>query len=243
VLDVTLSAPRAVFVSGRGLDAELGGQVQARGSLVRPDLVGGLDLRRGEFNLAGQTLRFTHGRIGFEGSGPGQASRLDPSLDFEARANAAGATAILAVQGSAQSPRIELRSEPELPEDEILARLLFGTAAGGLSGLQAARLGLAAAELAGLRRLAGISEARILNRARSGLRLDRLSFDTDQQDGAVLEGGRQLSEGLYLGARQGQRAGETQGVLRIEITPRLKLEADVGAGGGSRAGAAFQLDY
>ena len=240
VLDLTLSAPRGVRVTGRGVDAELGGEVQARGSLSRPALTGGLELRRGDFQLAGSTLRFTRGRIGFEGAGPGQG--IDPSLDLEARAAAGGATAILAVAGQVSSPRIELRSEPELPEDEVLARLLFGTDAGRLSGLQAVRLGLAAAELAGIQALAGIGEGQILGRLRAGLGLDRLLVD-GESGGAVLEGGRQLFQGFYLGARQGQRAGETQGVLRIEITPELKLEADVGAGGGTRAGAAFQRDY
>lgn len=242
VLDLTLAAPRAVFVNGRRLDAELGGQVEIRGTLARPDPVGAFELRRGEFDLAGHRLRFNRGRLDFEGSGVAEGAGLDPGLDFEARASAAGATAILAVRGSARNPRIELSSEPKLPDNEILSRLLFGTAAGRLSGLQSARLGLAATELAGLQGLAG-TEGRILGTARAGLRLDRLVLDQDEEGSVVLEGSRQLSERLQLGARHGQRAGETQGVLRIEVTPRLKLEADVGAGGGSRAGAAFQVDY
>jgi translocation and assembly module TamB len=241
-LDLVLAAPRAVFVSGRRLDAELGGQVEIRGTLARPDPVGGFELRRGEFDLSGHRLRFTRGRLGFEGGGVAEGAGLDPGLDFEARASAAGATAILAVRGSARSPRIELSSEPTLPDNEILSRLLFGTAAGRLSGLQSARLGLAATELAGLQGLAG-TEGRILETARAGLGLDRLVLDQDEQGGVVLEGSRQLSERFQLGARQGQRAGETQGVMRIEVTPQVKLEADVGAGGGSRAGAAFQVDY
>jgi translocation and assembly module TamB len=241
-LDLTLSAPRAVFVKGRRLDAELGGEVAIHGTLARPDPVGAFELRRGDFDLAGHRLRFTRGRLDFEGGGIAEGTGLDPGLDFEARASAAGATAILAVRGSARSPRIELSSEPQLPDNEILSRLLFGNAAGRLSGLQTARLGLAATELAGLQGAAG-TEVRILETARTGLRLDRLVLDQDEQGGVVLEGSRQLSERFQLGARQGQRAGETQGVLRMEVTPQLMLEADVGAGGGSRAGAAFQLDY
>jgi translocation and assembly module TamB len=241
-LDLTLVAPRAVFVSGRRLDAELGGQVEIGGTLAKPDPVGAFELRRGEFDLAGHRLRFTRGRLDFEGGGIAEGTGLDPGLDFEARASAAGATAILAVRGSARSPRIELSSEPKLPDNEILSRLLFGTAAGRLSGLQMARLGLAATELAGLQGLAG-TEGRILGTARAGLGLDRLVLDQNEQGGVVLEGSRQLSERFQLGARQGQRAGETQGVLRMEVTPQLMLEADVGAGGGSRAGAAFQVDY
>lgn len=234
-LDLRISAPRAVFVSGRGVDAELGGEVQVRGTQADPQIGGGFNLVRGEYKLIGQTLRFTRGRIGFDG-----AAVTDPTLDLEARVTAAGSTAILAVQGTARAPRIVLRGEPELPQDEVLARLLFGVAGGRLSALQAARLGMAAASLAGIGNGSGPG---VLDRARTGLGLDRLSIGTDERGDASLEGGRYIADGVYLGARQGARAGETQGVLRIEVTPQIRLEADVGAAGGTRGGAAYEREY
>jgi translocation and assembly module TamB len=77
---------------------------------------------------------------------------------------------------------------------------------------------------------------------RSGLGLDRLVLGGGKWLG-LIEGGRYIGRGFYLGARQGSRSGEPQGVLRMEITPRLRLEADVGATGGTRAGAAFEREY
>lgn len=234
-LDLRLAAPRAVFVRGRGIDAELGGEARLRGTLREPTVSGGFDLLRGQFELVGQTLRFSRGRLDFDG-----AAGLNPTLDLEARVSAAGSTAILAVLGTASAPRIALRGEPELPEDEVLSRLLFGVAGGRLSGLQAVRLGMAAASLAGIETGDGLG---VLDQARSGLGLDRLSLGTDERGGATLEGGRHIAERVYLGARQGTRAGETQGVLRIEVSPRIKLEADVGATGGTRGGGAFEHEY
>lgn len=99
---------------------------------------------------------------------------------------------------------------------------------------------MAAASLAGVGRGDGLG---VLDRVRTGLGLERLSLGTDAQGGAIIEGGRQITERVYLGARQGSRAGETQGVLRIGITPRIKLEADVGATGGTRAGVAYEREY
>jgi len=234
-LDLVLSAPRAVYVRGRGVDAELGGEVRLSGTLADPAVSGGFDLLLGEYELVGQILRFTRGRIGFDG-----AHGIDPTLDLEARTTAAGSTAILAVLGTASKPRIELRGEPPLPQDEVLSRLLFGVAGGRLSPVQAVRIGMAAASLAGVGRGGGLG---VLDRARTGLGLERLSLGTDAQGGATIEGGRQITERVYLGARQGARAGETQGVLRIGVTPRIKLEADVGATGGTRAGAAYEREY
>ena len=234
-LDLLVSAPRAVQVQGRGVEAELGGELRVRGTLADTTIDGGLDLVRGQYQLVGQTLRFTSGRLGFDGG-----AGLNPTLDLEARVSVAGSTAILSVLGTADAPRVALRGEPEMPQDEVLSRLLFGVAGGRLSPLQATRLGLAAASLAGIGEDGGLG---VLERARAGLGLNRLSIGTDERGDAVLEGGRNLTERIYLGARQGTRSGEPQGVARIEVTPRVRLEADVGVTGGTRAGAAYEREY
>jgi translocation and assembly module TamB len=233
-LDLSLAAPRNVYIRGQGVDAELGGELQVAGNLDQPAITGGFNLIRGEYVLVGQTLKFSRGRIGLDG-----AAGLDPTLDLEARVTAAGSTAILGIKGTATAPRIVLSGEPELPQDEILSRLLFGVAGTRLSPWQTAQVGLAAARLAGL----GPKGPGLLESARTALGLDKLSVGTDQQGGTTAEAGRQLSERVYLGARQGTRAGETQGVLRIELTPSLRLETDIGATSGSRAGIAYEREY
>ncbi|MBK5965196.1 hypothetical protein CCR95_14135 [Thiocystis minor] len=233
-LDLAISASRAVSVRGRGIDAELGGSAHLGGTVAATVVSGGFDLLRGHYELVGQHLRFDRGRIEFDG-----AAGFDPSLDLESRAFADGSTAILSVLGRASAPRIALRGEPDMPDGEILSRLLFGVAGGRLSALQATRLGIATASLAGI----AVDGPDLLERARSRLGLDRLTLGTDEQGRASLEGGRQLSEGVYLGVRQNARAGKSQGVLRIEVTPNLRLEADVGATGGTRAGAAYEIEY
>ncbi|WP_242519104.1 translocation/assembly module TamB domain-containing protein [Halochromatium roseum] len=237
-LDLRIDAPRAITLTGRGVDAELGGEINARGTLANPAIIGDFRLLRGEYALLGQPLRFSHGRIGFDG-----ASMLDPTLDLEARVTAEGATAILSVEGSARRPRIRLSGEPQMPEDEVLARLLFGLSRSRLSALQIARLGLAATSLAGIDNPA----LGLLERTRSGLGLDRFRLDHGAEGhgrgDAILEGGRYLSERVYLGARQGTRVGDTQGILRMQVGPRIRLETDVGANSGARAGAAFEFEY
>ena len=233
-LDLALSAPRRVEVRGRGVEAELGGEVQIRGPLTAPRATGSFDLIRGQYSLVGQPLRFSRGRIGFDGG-----ALLNPTLELEVRTTAAGGTAILAVSGTVATPRVELRGEPEMPQDEVLSRLLFGIAGGRLSPWQATRLGLAAASLAG--KQAGAPGA--LARIGRGLGLGRLGLMADEQGDATLEGGRDIGDRAYLGARQSSRTGEPQGVLRFEASPRVRLEADVGPVGGTRAGVAFEHEF
>ncbi len=58
-------------------------------------------------------------------------------------------TATVKITGLADAPKIELSSTPELPQDEILARLLFGEPASQLTALQVVQIGAALASLSG----------------------------------------------------------------------------------------------
>src|SRR5690606_4198282 len=91
-LDLTITAPSRVFVRGRGIDAELGGDLKLRGRLSDPQTVGAFELRRGRMSIAGTRLDFTEGRIVFTGD-------LTPDLDFRAQTQAGDVTAIIAVTG------------------------------------------------------------------------------------------------------------------------------------------------
>ena len=77
MLDLTVNANNQIFVTGRGLDAELGGSLRLTGSTAAPQAVGQFTLRRGRLSILGKRLTFTRGTISFAGS-------LVPNLDFAA---------------------------------------------------------------------------------------------------------------------------------------------------------------
>ena len=68
-LNITVDAPRQILVKGRGLDAELGGELRIRGTTDSPKVGGGFDLQRGFFTLASSKLIFTSGTVTFSGIG------------------------------------------------------------------------------------------------------------------------------------------------------------------------------
>ncbi len=227
-LDLTADAPSQVFVRGHGLDAELGGKLHVGGTSAAPQVSGGFDLRRGTFSLAGTTLRFSRGRVGFDGTGVN--NRIDPTLDFQADSTAGNVTASLKVGGYADAPKISLSSNPELPQDEVLARLLFGQSLKQLSPFQIAAIAGALADLSGVG--GGVDP---LSRVRKGLGLDRLSLGSSATgNGASVEAGRYVAKGVYVGAKQGTSGG-TQAQVQIDLTRRLKLQTTIGTGGGTPA--------
>jgi translocation and assembly module TamB len=228
-LNIALEAPNRIFVRGRGLDAELEGRLQVKGSTAAPQIAGGFKLRRGTFSLAGTSLTFTTGEVTFDGSG-----KIDPTLNFVANSTNGSTVATLTVSGYASAPRIALSSVPQLPQDEVLAQLLFHQSASSLGPLQLAQIAAALAQISGVG--GGIDP---LNAIRSGLGLDRLSVGGGSgANAATVEAGRYVAPGVYVGAKQGTSGSGTQATVQVDLFRGLKLEADVGTGGGASTGAA-----
>ena len=241
-LEVTVAAPRAVFVRGRGIDAEFGGTLAIAGTIAAPAISGGLNLRRGSVSVFDRRLDFRRGEVAFN------AGTFIPTLDFLASARAREVTANVAITGPANDPKLEFSSTPELPQDEILSRLLFDRRANELSPFQIAQL---AQVLAGAAGIDTPSAGGILDRIRRTLALDRLSVgeersrDGTRSQGATLESGRYVADGVYLGVRQGTEGGAPRVGVQVDILPRVRLEAETGGGseGGDRLGLSFEWEY
>ena len=237
-LDLTIDAPRAIFVRGRGLDTEMAGTLRIRGSAAAPEVTGGFDMRRGTLSVAGTTLAFTRGRVGFDGAGV--TNKIDPTLDFVATTSTSAVAASINIGGYASAPKITFTSVPDLPQDEVLAYLLFKRSSKDLGPLQLAEIAAAIAELTGVG-----SGANPLARIQKGLGLDRLSVGGGSTGTSPsVEAGRYVAPGVYVGAKQGATGGGTGATVQIDITRGLKVETDVGTGSGSNSlGLTYQFEY
>ena len=210
-----------MFIRGRGLDAELGGTIHFRGTAAKPIPDGGLHLRRGTFSVVGTTLNFTEGTIDF--SGAGLLRSLDPFRchlhDSNDRRHADRSAA------APKSPKITLSSVPDMPQDEILAQLLFNTSTSKLSPFQLAEIAAALASMSG-----ATSGFDPLESLRNTFGLDRLSVGSSSTGNPTLEAGRYLARGVYLGAKQSTTGGGTQATVQVDLAKGLKLEATAGSG-------------
>ena len=165
---VNASAPNRVAVDGMGLESEWGIDIALRGTVDEPRIGGTARLVRGDYTFAGNRFELTRGRILFD-----ENEAIDPRLDILAEASRNGTNVDIAITGNAQSPAIAFSSDPALPEEEILARLLFGGSVTSLSATDALQLAAAIASLQGggggldpigdLRRTIGLDQLRIVS--------------------------------------------------------------------------------
>ncbi|MBX9930106.1 MAG: translocation/assembly module TamB domain-containing protein [Methylobacterium sp.] len=231
-LDVTVSAVNRIFVLGRGIDAELGGELRLTGSSRDPVAIGGFEMRRGRLSIVGQRLDFTRGRLAFGGE------LAAPDLDFLAETNAADVTARVAVTGPANRPAFDITSTPTLPQDEVLSRLLFKKASGGLSPFQALQLAQAVAQFSGN---AGGPDA--FEQARKGLGLDSLDVSTGASGGPALGASRYIDERLSVGVKAGAKPADTAVTIDYDVTRRIKLQGEAGSDGRTAVGVGAEWEY
>jgi translocation and assembly module TamB len=115
-----------------GAHVDIDGSVRLRGTWDRPILLGDIHLLGGEMPFRGNTFQLTRGDINF--SNP---FRLDPVLDVEATSNISQYQVTIDFSGPASHLTFNYRSDPPLPDSDVVALLALGSP-GEASGLRSA---------------------------------------------------------------------------------------------------------
>lgn len=235
-LDVKVDLPRRIFVRGWGLDSEWEGKLTITGSAQQPILVGSLSSVRGKLDFLSKRFDIKKGTITFYGSSPPM-----PDLNIVAESRVKDVTARVTFSGPASNPEMNLSSEPALPSDEILARVLFGRTAASITPSQALQLAMLARSLT----TGGGSQLDFMSRTRKFLGLDALEFSSSEEglSKGTLGVGKYLTEGVYLNLQKGVGQGADKASVEVEITPNITVESEVGSDSSSGIGVNWKYDY
>lgn len=228
-LDLTIDAPGRVFVRGRGLDAELGGTLRLTGSTHDTIPSGAFTLIRGRLDLLGNRFTLTEGSASMMGS-------FMPVVRLVATTDSSGVATSIILEGPVEEPEIRFESVPELPEDEVLARLLFGRSLTSLSPFQAAQLAMSVATLTGR------SEGSFFDSTRNALGLDDLDISTDAEGNTAVRAGRYIGENVYTDVGVNS-AGLSEVTIEMDISPSLTVRGRTDTEGRSGVGIFFERDY
>ncbi|MEO5362990.1 MAG: translocation/assembly module TamB domain-containing protein [Magnetococcus sp. DMHC-8] len=231
-LDVALHLPGRVFLRGRGLESEWHGDLAIRGRVGEPRIDGQILVRRGYFEFLDQRFELRKGIIAFDGTTPPQ-----PNLDLEAESKPINnMVAVLSLEGPAFTPVLKLSSDPELPQDELLSRLLFNRNRQQLSPAQAINLAVAVEKL----RSGGPG---LLGRARDSLGIDRLELGGDSVDAGSLKAGKYLGDKVLLGVERGVKQGSGKVSVELEMLPNVILQTEMDETNKSGVGVNWKYDY
>jgi translocation and assembly module TamB len=228
-------APNRLSVTGLGIESEWRADVEIGGTPFAPVIRGRADLIRGGYEFAGRRFDLTRGSIRFLGENP-----PDPILDIVAAGDTQGVNATIRVTGTGQRPEIKFASTPALPEDELLARLLFGTSITNLSAPEAVQLAAAVASLQG-----GGDGLNPINALRNAIGLDRLRIlpaDTVTGQGTSIAAGKYLTRRTYVEViTDGQGYSATR--AEFQVTRWLSLLSTISTIGRQSASVRVSKDY
>jgi translocation and assembly module TamB len=222
-------------VRGLGIRSTWTTDLKVGGAADSPAFTGRADLVRGNYEFAGRTFRLERGAIQFRGESP-----PNPRLDIRAAAQVQGLDATVLVQGTGLNPEISFASVPQLPQDELLSRILFGTSITNLSAPEALQLASAVAALN-----AGTGNLDPINAVRRAVGLDRLRIlpaDIATGRGTSVAGGKYIGRRLYVEViTDGQQYSATR--VEYEITRWLSVLSTVSTIGRASANVRVSRDY
>lgn len=234
-LDIALAAPEQLYVSGMGLESEWSADLNLGGTSTVPRLSGTVELVRGTLGFAGRSFELSEGRVRFTGG-----TTIDPVISLVATEDIEDVTVNVNVSGRAMDPQIAFSSVPGLPQDEILARILFGSSIGNLSTLQAVQLAVSLNSLRGSG--GGLNP---LGKLRSAAGVDRLRIlggDETQGRGTALAVGQYITDDVYVEFITDAR-GFTATQLEVSLTPALSILSQAGGSGSTNVNVRYRRNY
>ncbi|MDZ7761860.1 MAG: translocation/assembly module TamB domain-containing protein, partial [Desulfovermiculus sp.] len=221
-LDIHITIPGGLFIRGRGLDSEWEGDLRIQGPADKPLISGYVVVKRGHLNLLTKRFALDQGRVTFMAKHP-----PEPELDLTASTSANDLVAKVHITGRATEPSIELSSDPAMPRDEILARILFDRKLSQITPLQAVKLALA------VRTLTSGGNGGLMSSLRQHVGLDELTIDSDPESsdtpGVTVGAGKYLNENVYFKVEKGLEGNDGRVVVNIRLTPGISLESRAGS--------------
>ncbi len=209
-MEIKLDLGSDLALEGQGLTTRLEGDLTVRSNSVGNgafNVFGEVRTVEGRYRAWGQALNVETGVVRFNGP------YSNPSLNLLAIRPDIDVRAGVRVTGTLNAPRVQLYSDPDLPEGEKLSWVVLGreTVIAGTEGssMQQAALGLAAGQLSG--------------RLASGIGLDELGLG---ESGVTI--GKRLSNELYLTYEAGLSGAASTLFIFYDITRRLTLRGQTG---------------
>lgn len=223
------------YIVGLGIDAGLVGSLEITLRDGRLTGMGTLRTRAGRIEAYGQRLRLQKGILTFQGS------LENPLLDIEALRNEGQVRAGVRVVGTAQRPRIDLISYPEVSDVEKLSWLLLGRGPDEGGGDTSMLLSLGASLIGGngepFYRRFGLDDVGIRSGSvgSSGSLLPDVTVagsvnrtGDDDLSSQFIYASKTFADGITVGIEQALSGSETVGRIGYRLAQGLSLDLKTG---------------
>jgi len=217
-MDIHLHIPDNLPITGRDLTSVWKGNINISGLTETPQLQGQLKVISGEYLFNGNPFNIKQGTIDFAGD-------IDKKTTLYVIANKDldKVKVDVIAKGPVNNPTISFRSNPPLPQREILSWILFNSGTSEISPFQGAQLSESITNLK-----TGQSGPDVLSKIRSTLGVDRfeISRNCNNDDNSVnVQVGKYIYDGVLVSVI---KSDVNRLAIEAAITDRIKLQAQVG---------------
>lgn len=229
-IDVSIVSDGRIKVRGRGLDASMNLDAAVRGPFDALAVTGQMSIDRGRFDFLGKRFEFRDSSVTL------REDILQSRLSLEAVRQTSDLTAVAAIGGTLERPEITLTSEPNLPEDEVLSRIIFGRSPTQLTALETARLAAAISQMS------GGSGFDLFGTLENAVGLDTLEIGQNDIGQTQLTTGKYLSDDVYIEVRTA--AEGTPGIaVEWQVRDNISVEAETSANERQRLSVQWKKDF
>ncbi|PYS50647.1 MAG: hypothetical protein DMG13_20580 [Acidobacteria bacterium] len=215
-LAVHIEGSRNITIQNQLADVEARVDVDLKGTVENPSLTGHVEASGGTLVFQGNRYRVTRGNIDFV-----DPLRIEPVVDVQAESEVRDYRVILAISGRGDKLHLDLRSDPPLPELEIVSLVAGGRTQEDFQGRTIANKPTSeqlfqsgAASI-----LFDLLQQRVGNRlglfGRTGLRLDPFLVGAENNPGARITLSEQVTKDLSITYSQDLSSNRQQ-IIQIE---------------------------
>ena len=213
-IDLELTAENNIRVEGKGLNAELEGNVHLHGTNTNIAANGDLKLIKGEYIFAGKVFKLTEGQIIFKDK-PTSSSYLNLSGTL----TMPDITITAMMRGALTSPQLTFQSNPQKPTSSILALILFNKDITEINHPEAIQLAST------LVSLSGGAGPDVLESIRKSIGIDRLNITSKPgTDELAVQIGKYLTRGIMI--TLSQSATSSQVIVEVELPKGFVFQAE-----------------
>ena len=235
-IDVAVEIPGAFRIIGERLNVELSGDMRLVQKGNRLLLTGQLTPLGGQLLFMGRAFEIRRGYVNFYGG-----DEMNPSFDLLLQADVSDVRVDIKLTGTADEPIIELTSDPQMSESDIMSLLLFGTRMGDLDTSQSGFLQQRTAEML---LVFGTTKLQSQMSQQLGVDIVTVQQSTRQPDQSALVVGKYLNSRTLLKYEQNLENASTYLInLEYYLTKRIKLETYIDQSSETGAEINWSKDY
>jgi len=216
--DIAVNFPKNLRIEGNFLTSIWQGKLNLQGSDILPMIFGEIKVDHGQYLFNGKPFKINQGNITFAGEPANKTS-----LYIIANRDLDEVEIDIILKGPIKNPSISFRSNPPLPQREIISWLLFNQGTSEISSFQGSQLSESITNLD-----SNQQSTDVMTKIRNTLHIDRLDISrtgTGNDSQMNFKVGKYISDDVLLSIN---RSTVNRLAIEAALTKRVKLQAEVG---------------